>query len=186
MKKIITCLLIFCIIANQLLAAETLEGLTYEQERIYLQNQLSVQTSQHTNLSGLGYMNDWGLYTSFSEGETTTEWTPYVGAREISKEAFYEIAGYNDLAEAERSANTFNRNMTIAGWTLYGVGLLAMLSSLFFLDNEAACYGLLCGGGIVAAAGIPLVFIKADNDVSISFAVGIANSYNRKLLESLR
>ena len=90
MRKIIACILILCIIANQLFAAETLEGLTYEQERIYLQNHLSVQTSQHTDVSGVGYMNDWGLYTSFSEGDTTTEWTPYVGAREISKEAFYE------------------------------------------------------------------------------------------------
>lgn len=186
MRKIIACILILCIIANQLFAAETLEGLTYEQERIYLQNHLSVQTSQHTDISGVGYMNNWGLYTNFSEGDTTTEWTPYVGAREISKEAFYEITGYNDLAEAERSANSFNRNMAIAGWTLYGVGILAMLSSLFFLDNEAACYGLLCGGGVVAAVGVPLIFIKANNDVSISFAVGIANSYNKQLLESIR
>ena len=185
MKRLIACVLLACFIANFAFAADRIENLTYDQERFYLQNHLSVQTSQHTDVSGLGYMNDWGLYTSFGSGDTTTEWTPYVGAREISKEDFYRITGYNDLAEAERSANDFNRNMSIAGWTLYGVGMLAMLSSLFFMDNDSAFLGLLCGGGLVAVAGVPLIFIKASNDVSISFAVGIADSYNRQLLESI-
>ena len=148
---------------------------------------LSIETESHTDVTGGAY--DWGnpggYISSYASGETTTEWIPYQGARELSKVAFFNITGYSDLAEAQRKADTFNRNMDIAGWTLYGVGLAVMLSSLFFLDNEKVAYSLLGVGGLVSLGGLPLVLIETENNVSISFAVNIANSYNQRLLESL-
>ena len=74
--------------------------------------------------------------------------------------------------------------MAIAGVTLSGVGLAAMLTSIFFTDNDALFLGLLGGGTLLTCIGIPLLTIQVSNDVSISFAVGIADSYNQRLLES--
>lgn len=189
MRKAVALALIVCMFGSMgLYAADSMEGLTYEQQREYFDNALSIETESHTTVSGGAY--DWGrpggFISSYAEGDTSTEWIPYKGARELSKADFFDITGYSDLAEAQRKADTFNRNMDIAGWSLYGVGLAVMLSSLFFLDNETVAYSLLGTGAVVGLCGLPLVLIETENNVSISFAVNIANSYNQRLLDSVR
>ena len=185
MGRIIALVLIISMIGSMLFAAESVEELTADEQMVYFSNALSVQTSEHTVMSGGIY--DWGRgwYDTYASSSTMKEWYPYMGPAEISKEDFYRLTGCDELAEAEARASRTNRNMAIAGLTLSGVGLAAMLSSLFFVDgNDIAFLGLLGGGTLLTCIGIPLLTIQVRNDVSISFAVGIANSYNQRLLAS--
>ncbi len=75
--------------------------------------------------------------------------------------------------------------MAIAGWSVLGAGLLTMLSSLFFIDDPNATDWWLLGiGSVISCVSVPLLCIQVSNDVSISFAVGLADNYNKRLLES--
>ena len=192
MKRIIAGILVLCIVASDmLLAADSLESLTAEQERLYLENHLSVQTSQHTDISGIGYMNDWGLYTSFGEGNTSTEWTPYLGYNQISKADFFRLAGYEDLALQEQKIEETRKNMVIAKWTLFGAGFALMLGGMSTLLTESDPWII---AGIVmfsvgAASWVPVLvleFTEPESDIAVSFAVGVANNYNKRLLEAIR
>lgn len=129
----------------------------------------------------------WGGYAStWAESSTNTDWYPYEGAFQISKVDFYELTGQYDLAAAEAKAEKFNNSMAIAGWSVLGAGLLTMLSSLFFIDDPNATDWWLLGiGGVISCVSVPLLCIQVSNDVSISsFAVGLADNYNKRLLES--
>lgn len=184
MRRIVALMLVLCMIGSMAYSADSLKSLSMEDQRMYLSNALSIQTSEHTYTSGGIYDWGWGWLDTYSSSSTSREWYPYRGPVEISKEAFYRLTGYDALADAEAAAARTNRNMAIAGLTLSGAGLAAMLASVFFIDNDALFYGLLGGGTLLTCIAIPLLTIEVDNDVSISFAVGIADSYNQRLLES--
>lgn len=184
MRRFIALMLVLCMLVSTASAADSLKALSMEEQRIYLSNALSIQTSEHTYTTGGIYDWGWGWLDTYSSSSTSREWYPYRGPVEISKEEFYRLAGYDALADAEADAARTNKNMAIAGVTLSGVGLAAMLTSIFFTDNDALFLGLLGGGTLLTCIGIPLLTIQVSNDVSISFAVGIADSYNQRLLES--
>ena len=168
MRRIVSSVLLFCMVAMlPLSAADSIEMLTYEERQQYIANALTIQTEQHTVVTGGAY--DWGrpggLISSWAEGSTTTEWYPYLGAREISKEEFYRLTGQDDLLAEEIRVNQFNRSMSIAGWTIYGVGMATMLSAFFFLDNAQVGYGLM---GIGALVGCCILSMASNNDASSS------------------
>lgn len=193
MKRIIAGILVLCMVASDMLfAADSLDSLTAEQERLYLENHLSVQTSQHTDISGIGYMNDWGLYTSFGEGNTSTEWTPYLGYNQISKADFFRLAGYEDLALQEQKIEETRKNMVIAKWSLFGIASALILASPFaaIMSNsdfwQIAGLAMLGIGGALYIPCLILEFTEPESDIAVSFAVGVANNYNKRLLEAIR
>lgn len=187
-RKTVSLLLLICFVGSMgLYAADSVDALSYEQRQAYFRDALSIQTVDRTEISGgiydYGY---WGGYAStWAESNTTTDWYPYEGAFQISKVDFYELTGQYDLAAAEAKAEKLNNSMAIAGWSVLGAGLLTMLSSLFFIDDPNATDWWLLGiGSVISCVSVPLLCIQVSNDVSISFAVGLADNYNKRLLES--
>lgn len=196
-RKIIASVLLVCMIGSMsLYAADSIDALSYEDRQAYLSQALSVQTKEHTTVTVDTY--DWGRpggwVSSYGEGETSAEWYPYLGARQISKADFFQLAGYPELAASEKKIADTQKSMAIAKWSLVGAGSLLMLIGLPLLyagvdtesnDAMAATGGVMSLVGL--AAFIPAVileFTPPESDISISFAVNVASGYNQKLLES--
>lgn len=189
--------MLICIMAVMpVMAAESVEALSYEQQREYYNNALSIQTENQTTISGGAY--DWGrpggYVSSYASGSTVTEWYPYQGAQAISRADFFDTVGAYDLAEAEKRIDESNSKLHIAGAITTGVGLAAALAGLIWglaanMPYEDptfwASMGLLIGGTCATVVGVPLLVIETKSDISISFAVGLADSYNKQLLESM-
>ena len=185
MKKVALFVMLVAFMSAGLMAAESVDQLTPEQSRDYLSRALSVQTKDHTEYSGFGHTSSWGLTTVYGEGETTTEWIPYQGAREISKGAFLEMTGYPDLAAEANRVEELNKNLDIAGWVFLGTGVALSIIGPCFLAGDfdlGFTVGPLFVGMICAVISVPLLCINVNDDISISFAAGIANNYNRGLL----
>lgn len=192
MKKFTAIFLILCIVSNLwLFSATTIDDLSYENRQFYISNALSIETKENINVSGGAYDfgNLGGYIPSYAYGESTTEWIPYYGPMQISRADFFDITGYKDFAEFEREIERKNKVYRTVGWSLLGSGLGLMLGGLLW--NVADEYGtglgasILMGGGIlVSCVSIPFFFLETKSNISISFAVGIANNYNQKLLDS--
>ena len=186
MKRIVALILLCSMVGPMgLFAAESLEELTAEERREYNRMALSVQTEHTTEYGGFGVPLRGGYTAMYAEGTTSTDWVPYQGYMRISKPEFLTIAGYPDLAAEEARISSQNNAMQIAGWSLFGVGIATMLSSLivYFATNNLAAWGGVFGAGTaIAVIGVPLISIRIDNDIAISFAVSIADDYNRALL----
>ena len=93
MRRFIAIVLLFCMIGSmELFAADSIEMLSYEDRQVYIANALSIETREHITISGNAY--DWGspsgYISSFGSGESTTEWIPYLGPRQISRADFFQ------------------------------------------------------------------------------------------------
>ncbi len=194
-RKIIFSLVLLSLIGqNVLFAAQSIEALTYEERQAYIANALSIETMEHITVSGGAY--DWGrpggYISSHSSGEATTEWIPYIGPMQISRADFFRITGYDEFAELEESIANKNRTYSTVGWSLFGVGLALMVGGLTWNllednSNQASKIGsavTMITGLVSTCVGIPFLFIETKSNISIQFAVGIANNYNQQLLES--
>ncbi len=119
----------------------------------------------------------------------TPEWTPYLGARRITKEEFYRTAGFNDYADRYRSYNITHTVLSATGITATALGLV-----LFFLgavgeeDSGLDKYtamkysGLGVAGAGLVASSVGLWLRIAETSVfSITFAISIADEYNKNL-----
>ena len=82
-----------------------------------------------------------------------------MGYQRISRADFLDIAGYPDLAEAERAMEKGNNTRTIVGWSFIGAGLAVMLSSLiplaFDTPNDTLSSGLLLGDRFLRSLASP-------------------------------
>ena len=193
MRRFISAILLISFISCMALpAAGSVEALSAEDRMEYISKALSVETETHTDVAVNAYDFDsrWhsGFVTSYGTSTTTTEWVPYMGYQRISRADFLDIAGYPDLAEAERAMEKGNNTRTIVGWSFIGAGLAVMLSSLiplaFDTPNDTLSSGLLLGGSLLTLVGVPICSWQVTSDISMSFAIGIADSYNQRLLES--
>ncbi len=177
-----------------LFAANDISQLSSEAQIEYLTNALSIQTadSMQSIGSGFGNLYNSGFMTSLSvtNSSISTEWYPYLGASEIDKETFYQITGqtelYNDYVNGMKKQNTMNA----CGWALLiatALGGTALAIYGIYDDyNTLFAYsglGLVLVGGLVS---LPLVSWQYNDNVSISFAVGLSDIYNNKLYESLK
>ena len=194
MRKAVALTLIVCMFGSMgLYAADSMEGLTYEQQQEYINRSLSIETESHTTVSGGAYDfgRPGGYISSFAEGETTTEWIPYQGARQISRPAFFEIVGYPDIAAEEQHIIDVRNSMNIAKWSCVGIGFAGMFSGILLAllpENNMpaaiagiALFSLGCAADIAA---LILEFTPPESDISIAFAVNLANTYNQNLLNS--
>lgn len=145
----------------------------------------------------------------YSETNKTIDWVPFCGSEKISKVSFFHMVGAydleKDLSERIEAYNTQYENykrkknsVNIAGYTLLGVGLGAMIAGVIMCGFFSYNNSLVIPGGVIAGVGslltlsslIPLLLIKVpapafdDSKVSISLAIGLANDYNHKLLMS--
>ncbi len=185
----IAVLLLFCIFCSySLFAADSIEELSADERRQYMSSSLSIQTRNHTVVSADYFGWDWGWRTGYYRARTTTEWYPYLGARAISRAEFYQLAGYPELAQEELRIEKTNRNLSIAGWSLIGVGATAIFTGLIMSmispKTDDIGLGLMIGGSVVSLASIPVFAFETKHNVSIEFAFGIADNYNKELLES--
>ena len=194
MKRITASFLLVCMIGSMsLYAADSIDALSYEDRHVYLSQTLSVQTKDHTAVMVDTY--DWGrpggYISSYGEGETSTVWYPYLGARQISKADFFQIAGYPELAASEKKIADKQKSYSIAKWSLYGAGTVLGCAGLIMMlaaddDMTMGVSGLIMAM-VGLAAYIPAVVFDLtppESDVAISFAVGVAEAYNRQLLSS--
>lgn len=192
MKKIFFVLaFISCIFS---LNAIALDSLAVEKRVLYLENALSIETQENYSYSsGTRFYNiGRSVYGStYGHGSTTTEWKPYLGASEISKKEFFQIVGDSEMVSYLDEIEAKNKKRTAIGATFTGIGSLAYLVCMGALlsDTSSPNYALIgVTGGLAALGvgiGIPLLCVSYDDNISIQFAVGVADNYNQQLLERL-
>ena len=186
--------ILFCFITLLLCCsfASTVEGMTPAQEREYLSKALSIQESLSTKgTTSIFNINKYASY-GVSNSSTNTEWVPYQGASPISKIDFFRITGEQELLKEALAIEKRSQDRKKLGWGLtiggaigYAAGLGVMFSSLNDPDNLEK--PLLTGAAISLLFAIPfgigidkLLYVEKQ-DVSASFAAGIADIYNREL-----
>ena len=148
--------------------------------KVYKQNSLSV------DLSGLQVENAFGNDLKLA---CTTCWNPYQGYERLKESEFFEIAGYEQLAQqAQRS----RRNKFIG----IGIGGLSMIAGgVLLADNfsnagfegpnvGATLAGVLLLGGGGATVGFSAVKLHTRS-VPYEIARDVAIDYNSQLLEEL-
>lgn len=176
-------------------AANDISQLSIESQQEYLMNALSIETSVETisNVSAIANpLGNGSIATGISRGSSSTEWYPYLGPNEIDKGTFYKLTGQIDLYNEYEKGMKKEKNMHIAGWTMFSVGLAAYLGLFIgswaipdkYVGDIVRCtsFGFL---GLTLAA-IPLNIWTYKDNVSISFAIGVSNVYNNRLYESLK
>ena len=174
-------------------AAESVQDLTGEARERYIMESLSIETEEHITVSGGAH--DFGLpggyISTYASGESITEWIPYQGAREISRPEFLEIAGFPELAAEERDFEQRLSTHNAAMWGCLGAGLAGILGGMLLAliphTEGAAIAGiaLSAAGAASTIASFVLYFTPPESDISISFAVNVADLYNEELLSSL-
>lgn len=166
--------------------------MTPAQEREYLSKALSIQENLFTKGStSIFNVNNYASY-GVSNSSTNVEWVPYQGASPISKIEFFRITGEQELLEEALAIEKRSQDRKKLGWGLtiggaigYAAGLGVMFSSLNDPDNFEKT--LLNGTAISLLFAIPLIIgiekilYVEKQDVSASFASGIADIYNREL-----
>lgn len=198
-RRLIALAVIAVLLSSPLLAA-SIEELSAENQEYYLRNALNIETKQNTDsnraLLATPFVAPFAVYIAgigAEESITTTEWTPYKGAEEISKIEFMTLTGQLDLAEKLALEYERTRRYNIAGYALIGTGIAGVTGCLIYAlayNNDAflskAFVGTFLSSAIAAVAGIPLISMKASDNFSLTFVAGMADMYNRRLLESLK
>ncbi len=206
MRKLIAIVLLVAVLVNTAFASSyTISDLSSEARDYYIRNALGVQTSLNTQsyssslftpLLGRSYVG-----SSSSYGKTVTDWIPFYGPAEIDKRTFLEIAGADDILKAYDEAEKECAKKRNTGAVLIGVGVTTMVAStitalvpVFYdmdLDSNMSNILFLSGLAGVCVSAIPLCFgiefvlAKPNNNLSVEFAIGIADNYNQKLIDKL-
>ncbi|HIS14585.1 MAG TPA: hypothetical protein IAA76_08405 [Candidatus Ornithospirochaeta stercorigallinarum] len=193
-KKVIALSLVFVLLSNSIFASIDLSLLSSEHQQIFLNQALSIQTEQNTLSYSSGYAKptSWGALSSgWGTSNTSTDWVPYRGAGEISKVDFLYATGQYDMAKNLENAYKTAENFKLAGYILTGVGSVGLLATLligsnYYGDSSVPLYILLGLSAGSLAVGIPFMFWQVDDNLSVSFAVGLADVYNQNLFDSLK
>ena len=196
MKRIFA-ISIILILASSLVFAATgstvSSTLTENQRAEYLSNALSIETREHTYTYTDAYtypIGRFGAYTTYDTNHySETNWYPYMGPTEISKLDFFRLTGYDAIvAQMEKDLKT-QRALVISGGTLMTAGFIGVITGVVLMctmDDILPGTITTCISAVAMGAGIPMMLWEPNDDISISFAVGVADDYNRKLLESIR
>lgn len=203
MRKFIAFVLLIAVSINTVLASSyTISDLSSEARDYYIRNALSVQTELNTqSYSSSLFTPLWGssyVGSSSTHGKTETDWTPFYGPSEIDKRTFFEIAGAEDMLKAFDEAEEKYAKKQRTGAILFGVGIAGIIASLVATGVALECDDvntseILFGGSIACACasiapfcvGAVLVSAKPNNNISVEFAIGIADGYNQKLIDKL-
>lgn len=190
---------------------KTFNALDTAARQDYLMRQLSIETEEHTFSSGGEYANyragrynayGYGYWTSSSSKSTV--WYPYEGGYRIDRSTFYNIVGKPELAleyeDWKKAVKQHDLVMNTVGGVLLGVGsglllggfidcLVGVSSDNYTTSRATLDYVLMgVGGALVTAGTIPFLVFDVTSpkmpNVSIAFAIGLANEYNRTLLTS--
>lgn len=179
--------LMFLLIVQTLSIAE---DLTPEQQRMYIQNCLTVEPviiSYGGSSFGFGQTSSYGSHWGRSE----TDWQVTKGLYRISKYDFMKITGYDKEAESyakAEMANKTNKKMAYligtAGFCLLTVGTIQLINGNDNFMTFAFNYGF---GGALLASGVGMSTITIVPDVAITYekAKMMADEYNEKLKKSI-
>lgn len=198
MKKIFVALLVVLMVCSPVFSAINIDLLTQDSKLNYLSNSLSIQTEKNIKMSTFGSSSvnaytGYGTISAASRGSEKTVWYPYKGSLNIPKSEFFKLVGQDDLARQSEEIARFNKNLSITVYSIAGVGaILSLVGMYFFFESpygtnqyEFGNYSMYAGLGLMTLA-LPLCFLEKEfPDVSISFAIGLSDIYNQKLLESL-
>lgn len=194
MKKTIVIIFIFLVSVLSLSAEE----MTIEQQKLYNSQALSVQQRVETSGTSAASAFSTSRYSAFalgsSESTSTIAWDAYQGANQISKADFFRIAGYPEYekicldVEAQNKKNkSMGIGLTIGGGVGYTAGMIMMLTDL----DCSTQFWIGCVIGLLSCVplgfGIDLILESdAEPNISTSFAIGVADIYNRELQTSIK
>lgn len=186
-----TCCLIFADSAETTnLSSEVLNN--FKSQALYVQT--NEDTNVYTNLwnySAHGYSNVIDFLfngPSYIYTETKISWDAYQGTTKLTKDQFYSIAGYPELATKylrfKRSRDTWTG--ISVGSLVAGLGLLAggiytdgPISDYLYVASVVSF--TLCGVGLI----ILDVALDETEQFSVSVAMNAAQTYNVSLLATL-
>ena len=114
-----------------------------------------------------------------------------MGQGRLVEPIFFKLTGYDEFAKLEEDITRKNQTYNIVAWSLISSGLAIALGGLIwdvcdgYTNNSLGGIFMILGGTVASCIAIPFFCIETKSDISIQFAVGIANNYNQRLLESL-
>lgn len=189
MKKFLV--LIF-LVSLSLLSLSASSEKTLKQEREYLSQSLSVSPrveSSSRAFASASVYNNVAFGSATSSSTTSLDWDAYLGGNQISKKEFFRIAGYEDLYEQcleieERNAK--NKKNGMLWMTVGGLGAAVGCGIVFANMNyemEDMVPGLyLCLLSLIPfKIGYDMFSHVEEPNISASFAIGVADVYNKQL-----
>lgn len=196
MRKVCAILLLLFVVVIAAYADYT-DGMTTEQKRHYMSEILSVQEKMKTVGSSSYFSTSKYTATGISSSSTNMNWDAYKGANPISKTEFFRLTGEESLLKEaiaidERNAHRkkVGIGLTVGGALGYIAGFVIMGSPSY---NDSDFDSKLTGGLLVSILScIPfgigvydLLYVEEQN-VSASFAVGMADLYNQELATKIK
>ena len=111
------------------------------------------------------------------------EWTAYLGNTELTKEEFFMITGREDLREMIANGLKKEKDMHIAGYSLFGIGTAFTATSLilYAAGNEFITeniYPFVVSGIGEVLLSLPFISYEFKDGVNITAAIQIASDYN--------
>lgn len=194
MKRIIAlCVAVVAAAASFAVDLEDLSGLSPESRIEFDSKFLSIRFVKNPGIVWHGGVEDLEY----------DDWIPYQGAFEISKADFFTVAGHGDVVDTIEAEYKRVRKLHIWGGVLTALGGAAFLSGMMLIatSNEYTGEGVsqinsgkMTGGAVLSALGsagcafgIVLLYKKINTrNISVSFALNVADVYNRSLFDSLR
>lgn len=160
--------------------------------------------------SGSMLFGSGSTYSNFNSSTSLT-WYPYIGGNKlIDRVTFFELVGEKELAkEYQEYLDKMKKRKNImlgVGWSMFGVGAVMGVVGIVVgclgsankpqgsygsTTQENVGFGIACAGiGLMGLSSIPLFIYKFgtkphEPDVTIAFAIDLANEYNSSLLKRL-
>ena len=183
--------------------SEYLKDMTKDQKEQFLNNALSViaKTISISQGSGSGYTysDEFRFLFGMTNNKSTdyADWDVYLGPSKISRLDFYELTGqdklYDSLAESVARIKRKRKSglyYTIGGSVIAAVGAGLLIYGLQKEDDDNPY--VWWGAGIALVSCIPLeigisnLSYSEKEDVSLSFATGLADMYNAELAARIK
>lgn len=193
LKKIIMLVLCFVAYAH-----------THDTSMLYLQNRLAVEVEKTIIASAADWdillTNNWRIGGAVVSVKETKNWNAYCGGFKISEWEFFETAGFTKHAQASKRNNMMRNCLGCGGLSLIPLGVLLMgLGSKWFTagpewfiesynsQGEGNEFLIISGmSAIGVGVVLPIIgFSRPKKIFTASFAVEVADAYNRRLLRSL-
>lgn len=195
-RTLLPLILIMIFLSTPVSAAVDISDLPLEKQNEYLARFLSIRTEKvlEVHTDAFVFPGYYGVYTEWSTGNTLTTWQPYQGSAAISKTDFLYLTGQDALAAELQSEYDRARKLNTAGYVFFGIGVAGLVGSLIYeltanSSSSSISTPFMIASGIstaVSCIGIPLMAVRPNENISVSFAVNIADLYNQQLYESIR
>lgn len=195
MKKTISILLLL-LTSSMLFASIDISTLSSSDRDIFLSKAITIQSEwKNDSFSALYSPSDTiGIVAALLATSTTKEdFRVFEGSKEIDKLTFFEKANQNVAVDIIKEEDKRVKTLHNWGWGLCATGLAAMFGGAIWEftapeNSNTSLYRIIAisGGTVLSLCSLPLITVKPNYNLSVQFAINVADAYNQNLFDSLK